>query len=61
MAPSTTDRIRGKCAEVADMLVEKNWSYGDSALHPVGIFAKGQADDLIRVRIDDKLNVCREG
>ena len=59
MAPSTPERIRTKCAEVADMLLEKNRSYGDSALHPVGIFAKGQAADLIRVRIDDKINRIR--
>ena len=56
MDTSTPERIRAKCAEVAGMLVEKNRSYGDSALHPIGIFAKGQAADLIRVRIDDKLN-----
>jgi len=53
---TTVDRIRAKCAIISDMLVEKNQSYGDSALHPVGIFAKGKAEELIRVRIDDKLN-----
>jgi len=59
MEPGTPERIRAKCAEVAEMLVEKNRSYGDSALHPVGIFAKGNAADLIRVRIDDKINRIR--
>ena len=53
---STADRIRAKCTEIADLLVAKNKCYGDSALNPVGIFAKGRAVDLIRVRIDDKLN-----
>lgn len=53
---NTQDRIRAKCTEIAEMLVEKNKSYGDSALRPMGIFAKGNAVDLIKVRIDDKLN-----
>lgn len=52
----TAQRIRAKCNELADMLVAKNNAYGDSALHPTGIFAHGCASDLIRVRIDDKLN-----
>lgn len=59
MPVTTVDRIRAKCAVISDMLVKKNQSYGDSALHPVGIFAKGSALDLIRVRIDDKLNRLR--
>jgi len=37
------------------MLVAKNAAYGDSALSPLGIFSRGRASDLIRVRIDDKL------
>jgi hypothetical protein len=56
---NTADRIRARCAQIADMLVEKNRSYGDSALRPVGIFAVGRAEDLIRVRLDDKLSRIR--
>ena len=56
---TTADRIRAKCAEIAEFLVEKNRAYGDSALQPVAIFARGEAEDLIRVRIDDKLNRIR--
>lgn len=52
----TPVRIKEKCSELAAMLLAKNKSYGDSALHPVGIFAKGCASDLLHVRIDDKLN-----
>ena len=52
----TAARIRARCNEVADLLVEKNAAYGDSALRPIGIFAPGRATDLIRVRIDDKLS-----
>ncbi len=55
----TAARIRARCNAVADMLVEKNAAYGDSALRPVGIFAPGRATDLIRVRIDDKLSRIR--
>ena len=57
--PTSADRIRAKCTELAEFLVQKNKSYGDSALKPVGIFAQGRASDLIRVRIDDKLNRIR--
>lgn len=56
---TTADRIRAKCAEIAEFLVEKNRAYGDSALRPVAIFARGEPEDLIRVRIDDKLNRIR--
>ena len=59
MTMTTEDRIRAKCAEMAEFLVEKNRSYGDSALRPVGIFAKGNPEELIRVRLDDKLNRIR--
>jgi hypothetical protein len=57
--PTTEARIRARCQELADFLVEKNRAYGDSALHPTGVFARGRASDLIRVRIDDKLNRIR--
>jgi len=41
--------------QVTDLLLEKNAAYGDSALHPVGIFSKGNAVDSLCARIDDKL------
>ena len=56
---TTAVRIRRKCAELAELLVEKNRAYGDSALRPVGVFARGEAEDLIRVRLDDKLGRIR--
>lgn len=52
---TTEIRIRARCAEIAEFLVMKNASYGDSALHPVGIFASGDAVDSLAARIDDKL------
>lgn len=56
---TTEQRIRAKCEDLAEFLVAKNRSYGDSALNPMAIFAKGDAVSLIRVRIDDKLNRIR--
>jgi hypothetical protein len=55
VAKTTADRIRAKCAEIASLLVEKNASYGDSALRPLGIFASGDAVANLAARIDDKL------
>jgi len=52
----TQDKIRAVIGEVLDLLIRKNKQYGNSALEPMGIFAKGSAEELIRVRIDDKLN-----
>jgi hypothetical protein len=40
---------------VRDLLLEKNKAYGDSALEPSNIFAKGSAVENICCRIDDKL------
>jgi hypothetical protein len=57
--PDTEARIRARCQELAEFLVAKNRAYGDSALRPARIFAQGSASDLIRVRIDDKLNRIR--
>jgi hypothetical protein len=52
---TTNSRIRGKCAEITKFLSAKNSSYGDSALHPMGIFSKADAVDSLSARIDDKL------
>jgi hypothetical protein len=55
VAKTTAERIRGKCLEIAEILVAKNASYGESALHPLGIFAGGDAVANLAARIDDKL------
>ena len=57
----TQDKIRKTMKEVLDLLIQKNKQYGDSAMNPTRIFAKGSAEDLIRVRIDDKLNRLLQG
>lgn len=57
----TQDKIKAVISEVLDLLIRKNKQYGNSALEPMGIFAKGSAEELIRVRIDDKLNRLLQG
>lgn len=53
---SHTKFVGDELARVCNLLVEKNASYGNTALEPCGIFARGSALDLIDVRIDDKLS-----
>jgi len=59
MKRDTASRIRTKCTEIAEMLAAKNKAYGNSALEPVRVFAQGDPEDLIRVRLDDKLSRIR--
>jgi hypothetical protein len=54
-APSGTT-IWNACHEIAQLLIEKNISYGDSALSPNRIFAQSDNVEQLKVRIDDKLN-----
>ena len=56
---NTQDKIVELCNEIRDMLVAKNRKYGDSALHPIRIFAKSDTVEQIRVRLDDKLTRMR--
>jgi len=49
-------KIIVECLEIAEMLIKKNVSYGNSALDPIRIFSKADSTEQIRVRIDDKLN-----
>ena len=46
---------------IITMLLEKNISYGNSALNPVGIFSNNNAGEQLDVRIDDKLNRIKNG
>ena len=50
-----------ECVQIANMLIEKNIAYGNSALNPIQIFAKIPPGDQIDVRIDDKLNRIKNG
>jgi hypothetical protein len=54
-APSGS-KIWSACHEIAHLLIEKNISYGDSALNPARIFSSADPTEQLKVRIDDKLN-----
>jgi hypothetical protein len=45
-----------QCDFIAELLLEKNRQYGDSALNPVRIFSSADPVEQINVRIDDKLS-----
>jgi len=49
-------KILNTCLEIAQMLIDKNISYGNSALEPVRIFSTADSTEQLKVRIDDKLN-----
>lgn len=55
MNMNTYHEINEVANEVRDLLLEKNKAYGDSALNPANIFAKGDAIENLSARIDDKL------
>jgi len=55
------DEIRAECQAIADILVEKNRNYGNSVLDPVRIFSRADAQEQIKVRIDDKLSRVARG
>jgi hypothetical protein len=54
-APSG-NKIMSECLDIAEMLIKKNVSYGDSALNPMRLFAQSDSVEQLKVRIDDKLN-----
>ena len=49
------------CDEVRRVLLEKNRTYGNSALDPVRIFSKADPVEQLNVRIDDKLSRLARG
>jgi hypothetical protein len=48
--------ILNTCLSIAQLLIEKNISYGNSALDPARIFSTADSKEQLKVRIDDKLN-----
>jgi hypothetical protein len=50
------NKILNTCLEIAHMLIDKNISYGNSALEPARIFSTADSTEQLKVRIDDKLN-----
>ncbi len=61
MSVQTQYAISNICDEIKEMLIEKNKSYGDSALDPIRIFSKANTDEQIKIRIDDKLSRISRG
>lgn len=59
-APSG-QKIISECLEIAEMLLKKNISYGDSALSPIRIFSQADNKEQIKIRIDDKINRIKNG
>jgi hypothetical protein len=57
-APLGTE-IMEQCLDIAELLLSKNISYGNSAIEPVRFLSKASAEEQILVRIDDKLNRLR--
>jgi len=55
------DKVKWELGKIETMLVEKNKAYGNSALEPIRIFSKEDADAGIRQRIDDKLSRLARG
>lgn len=55
------EKVQQVLYPLEDLLVEKNESYGNSALEPINVFSKASAVDQIKVRIDDKLNRLYHG
>ena len=51
--------IMEQCLAIAELLLRKNISYGNSAIEPVRFLSKASAEEQILVRIDDKLNRLR--
>jgi len=48
--------IAEECDGIKNLLLEKNKSYGNSAVDPKRIFSRVSPVEQIRVRIDDKLS-----
>ena len=61
MSLDTQNKISQVCDEIKNMLIEKNKSYGDSAINPVRIFSKADSMEQIKVRIDDKISRISRG
>lgn len=53
--------IQNECNRLGSLLIDKNRSYGNSALNPVRIFSKSDATEQLKVRIDDKLSRFMSG
>jgi hypothetical protein len=53
--------ILNQLLSIAELLIEKNISYGSSFDKPIGVFSKQKPLEQLFVRIDDKLNRIKHG
>ncbi len=53
---TTQEKIVTVYDGLKELSLYKNHMYGDSAIHPIGIFCKEPSDIQIRSRLDDKLS-----
>lgn len=53
--------VKEVCEDIHKMLIEKNKSYGNSALDPIRCFSKLDPIETIKIRIDDKLSRLMRG
>ena len=54
-------KILEECLNIAELLINKNKSYGSSYSHPINIFSKANPKEQLYIRIDDKLNRIKKG
>lgn len=54
-------KILEECLDIAELLINKNKSYGSSYSHPINIFSKADPKEQLFIRIDDKLNRIKKG
>lgn len=59
--PASAVEIANKCDAIKALLVEKNLSYGNSALEPIRLFSSADPNESLLVRIDDKLSRIARG
>lgn len=53
--------VRYHTGKIADLLISKNLSYGDSALNPIRVFSKADRMEQLYTRLDDKLSRVQKG
>ncbi len=58
---NTQRKIENECRAIMHFLLKKNEAYGDSAIAPIRIFSQSDAQEQLKVRIDDKLNRLMQG
>lgn len=53
--------VRRTTDQIANLLIEKNLAYGNSALDPIQVFSNSDRLEQLFVRLDDKLSRVKRG